>query len=139
MLFYYLCLANITKKKVMNYKNIANKYFAAVLLFASSILFSCNEETNCTAIITVQDTNGNPVYQAEVWLHQNNQISPQGTISNLSDFKTTDVNGKTVHVFDLEAVLNIEVYSKSGNDTLTGTNVIRLLKGKTVNKTVEIN
>ena len=42
-------------------------------------------------------------------------------------------------VYDLEAILNIEVIKVDGNSTYTGINIIRLLKGKTVTKVVEIN
>ena len=69
-------------------------------------------------------------------LFQNN--GHDGQYSEISDEKWTDNNGQTEHVFEHEAILNIDVSIWVGTNELTGNNVIRLLKNKTVTKTVAI-
>ena len=91
------------------------------------------------AIITVIDINDNIVEDAKVRLHQDGQISPSGQYSDVSDEQWTDSNGQTEHIFKNEAILNVDVSIWVGTNELTGTNVIRLLMGKTVNKTIEID
>ena len=51
----------------------------------------------------------------------------------------TDINGQVQFTYDLEVILNIEVIKEDGNSIYTAANIIRLLKGKTVTKVVEIN
>ena len=120
-------------------KILKTSLLVVFFLVFSFIFSSCTKEEPTIAIITVKDVNGVPLEGADVWLHQNGQISPQGELSNVSDYQQTDVNGKTTHEFDLEAILNIEAEITIGNNTYTGQNVIRLLRGKTVSKTVEVN
>jgi len=93
------------------------------------------------AIITVIDINDNIVEDAKVRLHQDGQISTSGldVDPDLADEKWTNSNGQTVHIFQNEAILNVDVSKWVGTNELTGTNVIMLLKGKTVNKTIEID
>ena len=61
------------------------------------------------AIITVIDINGTVVKDAKVRLHQDGQISPSGQYSEVSDEQWTDSSGKTEHVFEHEAILNVDV------------------------------
>ncbi len=91
------------------------------------------------AIITVIDINGDVVEGAKVKLHQDGLISPTGQYSEVSDEQWTDSNGKTEHVFEHEAILIVDVSMWIGTNELTGTNVVCLLKNKTVSKTVEID
>lgn len=104
-----------------------------------SLVFSCDDYEETKAIITSVDLSGNAVSGASVWLSQNGQISPQGTVSNVSDQQISDSRGKTEHVFDNEKVLNIYIQKIEGNNTLTGEDVIKLIKNETVFKTVRIN
>tara|TARA_B100000989_G_scaffold68953_1_gene48092 strand:- start:7327 stop:7677 length:351 start_codon:yes stop_codon:yes gene_type:complete len=115
------------------------QYKIGFLVFAFFILVSCEKAPETKAIITVIDINGNPVQGATVWLSQNGQISPQGTISNVSDQQITDSQGQSIHIFELEKVLNIDAQKTRGNDFLSGSGVIKLVKNETVSKTVQIN
>ena len=120
-----------------------NKIFKSLLIGAFAIfaltLNSCKKPEDTKAIITVVDINGAVVKDAKVRLHQDGQISPSGQYSEVSDEQWTDAGGQTEHVFEYEATLNVDIWKKMGTDTLTGNNVIRLLKQKTVSKTIEID
>ena len=102
-------------------------------------LNSCKKPEDTKASITVIDVNGDVVVGATVRLHQDGLISPSGQYSEASDEQKTDNSGKTEHVFEHEAILNIDVNKWVGTNELTGSNVIRLLKHKTVSKTIEID
>ena len=67
------------------------------------------------------------------------KLALRGTISNISDQQITDSQGQTFHIFDLEKVLNIDAQKTQGNDFLSGSDVIKLVKNETVFKTVQIN
>ena len=120
-----------------------NKIFKSLLIGAFAIfaltLNSCKKPEDTKAIITVVDINGTVVKDAKVRLHQDGQISPSGQSSEVSDEQWTDASGQTEHVFEYEAILNIDVSKWVGTNELTGSNVIRLLKHKTVSKTIEID
>ena len=120
-----------------------NKIFKSFLIvafaFFATSLNSCKKPEDTKAIITVIDVNGGVVVGATVRLHQDGLISPSGQYSEVSDEQNTDNSGKTEHVFEHEAILNIDVNKWVGTNELTGSNVIRLLKHKTVSKTIEID
>ena len=118
---------------------IFKSFFIVVFFFFATSLSSCKKPEDTKVIITVKDVNGDPVEGATVRLHQDGLISPSGQYSEVSDEQNTDNSGKTEHVFEYEAILNIEVSKWVGNNELTGNNVIRLLKHKTVSKTIEID
>jgi len=111
--------------------------FAVVIV---SSLSSCKKNKDTIGVIIVKDTNGNTVPGATVVLHQDGMISPQGQITSPDVRKSdiTDASGKAEFTYELEMILNVEVVKVDGNDTYTGSNVIRLLKEKTVTKVVEI-
>lgn len=115
------------------------QYKVFMFLFVTFVLVSCDNNQETKAIISVKDLNGVPVQGATVSLSQSGQISPSGEVSNISDQQITDAEGKTIHVFELEKVLNIEVQKTEGNDFYSGFDVIRLVKNETVFKTVQIN
>ena len=112
--------------------------FALVMIVAFT---SCQKEKETIGIIIVKDSNGQVVSSASVTLFPEPAISPQGNLPDPSLTKTnnTDANGQVQFTYELEAILNIEVVKHEGNDTLQGINIIRLLKGKSVTKVVEIN
>ena len=123
-----------------------NRIFTSILLgvFAlavSTTFTACEKEKDTVGVIIVKDMNNNTVNAASVTLHQDGQISDQGEHTNPSLHRTeeTDANGRVEFIYALEAVLDIEVVKYDGNDTLTGSNVIVLQRGKTVTKVVEIN
>ena len=122
-----------------------NKFLKSFLLGLTGLflltLTSCSKEAETKAIITVIDINKDPVQGAKVRLHQDGLISSTGNISQVFDEQWTDNNGQTEHVFEHEAILNVSVKKMLNNntDSIIGENVIRLLKEKTVSKTVEID
>ena len=119
------------------------KIFKSFLIVAFSIFAltfnSCKKPDDTKAIITVVDINGAVVKDAKVRLHQDGQVSQSGQYSEITNEQWTDDNGQTEHVFEHEAILNVDVNIWIGTNELTGSNVIRLLKNKTVSKTIEIN
>ena len=119
------------------------KIFKSFLIVAFSIFAltfnSCKKPDDTKAIITVVDINGAAVKDAKVRLHQDGQVSQSGQYSEITNEQWTDDNGQTEHVFEHEAILNVDVNIWIGTNELTGSNVIRLLKNKTVSKTIEID
>jgi len=110
-------------------------------LALSTTFTSCQKAKDTIGIIIVKDINGNTVAGAKVVLHQDGAISPQGEtpLSSLRKKDITDANGRAEFTYDLEAIFQVDVEKQDGNNTYTGTNVIRLLKEKTVTQVVEIN
>ena len=102
---------------------------------------SCEKEKETIGIIIVKNSNGQVVSGASVTLFPESLISSQGTLPDpsLTKIENTDANGQAQFTYELEAILNIEVAKVDGNSTYTGANIIRLLRGKSVTKVVEIN
>ena len=120
--------------------NRISKSFLIIALVVFGIsLNSCKKPEDTKVIITVIDINGDVVEGAKVRLHQDGQISQAGQYSEVSDEQWTDNNGQTEHVFEHEAILNVTANKWVGTNELKGENVIRLLKQKTVSKTIEID
>ena len=123
-----------------------NRIFKSVLLGVFSLIVctittSCNKEKETLGVIIVKYNNGNPVDKAIVRLHQDGAVSTGGEFvdPDLADTEETDQNGRAEFKYNLEAILNVDVVKYLGNDTLVGTDVIRLLKGQTITKVVQIN
>ena len=112
--------------------------FALVITVAFT---SCQKEKETIGIIIVKDSNGAVVPEADVTLFPTQTISSSGLYPDplLTKSNTTDANGQAEFEYDLEAILNIEVTKVDGNSTYTASNIIRLLKGKSVTKVVEVN
>jgi len=112
--------------------------FALVMIVA---ITSCQKEKEIIGIIIVKDSNGAVVPNTDVTLFPDQTISSGGVYPDPSLTKTnnTDANGQVQFTYELEAILNIEAIKVAGNSTYTGVDIIRLLKGKTVTKVVEIN
>lgn len=120
--------------------NRISKSFLIIAFAVFTIsLNSCKKPEDTKAIITVVDINGDAVEGVKVRLHQDGQISQAGQYSEVSDEQWTDNNGQTEHVFEYEAILNVTANKWVGTNELKGENVIRLLKHKTVSKTIEID
>ena len=124
-----------------------NRIFKTILLgvFAlvtTSTFTSCEKEKETIAVIIVKDTNGNVVSGAQVELYPNQSINPvSGELPNfdLNKVNTTDADGRVQFNYDLESILNIKATIKIGNDDYEGNNIIRLLRGQTTTKVVEIS
>ena len=112
-----------------------------VFLLTAVTFNSCQKAKDTIGVIIVKDSEGLTVPGAYVILHQDSLISPQGNYTNPELRKTdyTDANGRAEFTYEREAVLNVQVEKKEGNNVYTGSSIIRLLKGKTETKTVEIN
>ena len=111
------------------------------LLFFLVVIFStvsCYKEPATKGIITVYDKDGNTVSGATVSLFQEDVVGV--TQTNIVSTLVSDFNGKTEHILELEAIMNITAYTLSLDfDTLLyGSSTIRFTHGKTVNKNIEI-
>lgn len=123
-----------------------NRIFKTVLLGSLALVISttfiaCEKAKDTIGIIIVKDSNGDTVSGATVVLHQDGVISPQGNSSNPELRKTdvTDANGRAEFTYELEAIFQVDVEKIDGNNIYNGSNIIRLLKEKTVTQVVEIN
>ena len=124
-----------------------NKIFKTVLLGVFALVItttftSCKKEKETIAVIIVKDTFGSVVSGALVELYPNQSINPvSGELPNfdLNKVNTTDANGRVQFNYDLESILNIKATIKIGNDDYEGNNIIRLLRGQTTTKVVEIS
>ena len=124
-----------------------NKIFKSGLIGVFALVMivtvtSCQKEKETIGIIIVKDSSGSVVPNAEVTLSPEQEHNSAGELPDPSltkGPKKTDANGRAQFTYELEAILNIEVTNLDGNSTETGLNIIRLLKGKTITKVVEIN
>tara|TARA_B110000037_G_C16799204_1_gene374797 strand:+ start:69 stop:455 length:387 start_codon:yes stop_codon:yes gene_type:complete len=124
-----------------------NKIFKTVLLGVFALVItttftSCKKEKETIAVIIVKDTFGSVVSGALVELYPNQSINPvSGELPNfdLNKVNTTDADGRVQFNYDLESILNIKATIKIGNDDYEGNNIIRLLRGQTTTKVVEIS
>ena len=116
---------------------ISRLLIVIITLFSMS---SCYEEPPTKGIITVYDMEGNTVTGATVKLYQEDIVGV--TQTNVVSSLVSDYNGQTEHVLELEALMNVEAYklsdSATADTTLYGTSVIRLMRGKTIYKNIEI-
>ena len=115
-----------------------------VTLVISTVLTigSCQKAKDTVGVIVVKDSNGNLVSGATVVLHLDSLAeNQQGNFynSNLRKTDITDASGRAEFTYELEAIFQVSVTKTQGNNTLTGSNVIRLLKEKTVTQEVRIN
>ena len=123
-----------------------NKIFKSILIgsFLLGIILtfsSCEKEEETIGVVVVKRSSGQLVSNAQVTLFPDPTISSGGELPNpsLTQTEDTDSNGEARFTYDLEAILNIEVIKEDGNSVYVGSNIIRLLRGKTVTKVVEIN
>ena len=130
-----------------------NKIFKTLILgFFSLIILttftSCEKAKDTIGVIIVQDFSGNTVSGATVALHQDEATGPLGQNPNenpdelpytIRKTDITDANGRAEFTYTLEAILQVDVEKIQGNDTLRGSNIIRMIKEKTVTQVVEIN
>ena len=108
-----------------------------IFTIISLMMMSCAKEKDTIGIVKVVNVNGNPISGATVVLNQQNGAPGTDPIDNLRQEKTTDNTGKAEFTYTYEAILDVTVSKVDGNDTYTGSNVIRLLRGKTVTQVVE--
>jgi hypothetical protein len=110
-----------------------------LLLFISFCLTSCYKDPVTKGIITVYDEQGNTVSGVEVRLSQENIPGIDQTY--IESIQITDFSGKSEHVLEKEAIMNIDavLYLGETMDTLYyGQSTIRLVYGNTINKNVQL-
>ena len=108
-----------------------------ILLFVSTTFTSCEKANDTIGIIKVVNSSGQAMSGVTVILDQQNTIPGTDPIENLRKSGTTDATGKASFTYTHEAILDVNVNKISGNDTYLGSGVIRLLRGKTEQITVE--
>ena len=120
-------------------KNLPHKILSTILLlFFTTLLFtSCEKEKNTIGIIKVVNSSGQSMGGVTVVLNQQNTIPGTDPIDNLRKTGVTDATGKASFTYKHEAILDVSVNKNLGNDTYSGSGVIRLLRGKTEQITVE--
>ena len=131
--------SSLSKGKVTNNQGIMKR--SIYLLFGVIFLLSsCYEEPLTKALITVYNTQGEVVSGAEVTLSQDD-MGPGVNQTNIIDVKTSDVLGQTEHVFELESIMNVDaiLYGSAGDTIQSGHTIIRLTRGKTEHKDIEIS
>ena len=119
-------------------KTLLKTSTAILLLFVIiTTLASCEKEKNTIGIIKVVNSSNQAMSGVIVVLNQQNTIPGTDPIESLMKTATTDANGKASFTYRHEAILDVSVNKTSGNDTYSGSGVIRLLRGKTEQITVE--
>ena len=108
-----------------------------ILLFVSTTFTSCEKANDTIGIIKVVNSSGQAMSGVTVILDQQNTIPGTDPIEYLRKSGTTDATGKASFTYTYEAILDVNVNKISGNDTYSGSGVIRLLRGKTEQITVE--
>tara|TARA_B100001741_G_scaffold185035_2_gene152307 strand:- start:986 stop:1363 length:378 start_codon:yes stop_codon:yes gene_type:complete len=120
------------KKKLLKISSIL-----LILLFASTTFTSCEKANDTIGIIKVVNSSGQAMSGVTVILDQQNTIPGTDPIEDLRRSGTTDATGKVSFTYIYEAILDVNVNKNSGNDTYSGSGVIRLLRGKTEQITIE--
>lgn len=120
-------------------KNSPHKILSTILLlfFTTLVFNSCEKEKNTIGIIKVVNSSGQSMGGVTVVLNQQNTIPGTDPIDNLRKTGVTDATGKATFTYKHEAILDVSVNKNLGNDTYSGSGVIRLLRGKTEQITVE--
>ena len=108
-----------------------------ILLLVSTVFTSCTKEKDTIGIIKVVSSSGQAMSGVTVVLDQQNTEPGTDPIANLKQTKTTDASGRAEFIYTYEAILDVSVSKTSGNDTYQGSGVIRLLRGKTEQITIE--
>lgn len=110
------------------------KVLIAGVVVMLALQWSCKKSGPADAVVTVQDSLGNPVAGAKVVLRQDSVVNPNTNIrADVYQEKVTSSSGQAFFSFELEAVLNIEV----SKDSITENDeYIRLEQNETVSKVV---
>lgn len=117
-------------KKIIGVSSFSAMFLYLLVLGGSN--FSCQKNTDCLADITVQDTAGNRVDSASVWLYSAN---PPGQVQTTG---WTDQYGNCNVNFKLPGIFNVKATGKVGTKTCVGNGIIQLQPGQNVTYTVTI-
>ena len=132
-------LSLFIKANLTNIHHLMKSSHFLLLMFASFCLTSCYKDPLTKGIITVYDEQGNTVSGVEVRLSQENIVGIEQT--NIESTQISDANGRSEHILEKEAIMNIDAVLFDGNtkDTLYyGQSAIRLSFGNTINKNVQL-
>jgi len=115
-------------------KIITISSFSLSLLVLAAVMGSqtaCQKQnTNCTAVVTIDSAGNLPVSGAKVKLY-----APHGTVTT----GTTNAAGSVTFTFALPAIYSVAATEARGaNDTLHGTGIVELQIGETVSATVYV-
>ena len=121
---------SVYMKKIITISCFCLSFIALFLLVGTQT--ACQKQnTNCTCVITVKDSNSNPVSNAYVKLY-----APHGQVQNSG---STNAAGDVNFTFALPAIFNVAVTDGLGkNDTLKGSGIIQLQIGQTESTTVTV-
>ena len=108
-----------------------------MFLLVSTVFTSCTKEKDTIGVVKVVNSSGQAMNGVTVVLDQQNTEPGTDPIADLKQTKTTDASGKAEFIYKYEAILDVSVSKTSGNDTYQGSGVIRLLRGKTEQITIE--
>ncbi len=114
-----------------------NSQFSAILVIILSLfVISCSKDQTCRAQITIVDKNGIAVSGAVVKLYVPPSVVPN---TNVESIKTTNANGLAEFAYKDPVILTIKATTLSPNRINDTSDIIKLDRGKTVQKTVIIN
>lgn len=104
---------------------------------------SCKKDTECKAVVKCLDSVGAPIGNANVLLYAQvkDPTDPKGVATFTGDVKAngvTDGSGVVKFTFKLPAIFDIKATATSGNRSITGTSIIKLEEGETVEKNVTL-
>lgn len=112
------------------------------LVLFSAVVFletGCQKDTSCKAVVTCLDSIGSPVPDAYVYLYAPVK-SADGKTTYTGDITAsgnTDKDGTIQFTFELPAIFDIKATAVTSK-SITGTGVIKLEEGNTVNKTLTL-
>jgi hypothetical protein len=133
----YICFANISKFRMKHRVLISTAGLLATLAFA---LPSCQKDTDCKAVVTCLDSAGRPVNGANVFLYAPVK-SADGKTTYTADITatgTSDADGRSEFTFRLPAIYDVKGTAQLGGKNITGTGVVKLEEGQTVEKTITL-
>lgn len=115
-------------------------FLISFLIFTNT---SCRKVTDCKAVVHCVDSTGVAISGAYVQLYANvkDPNDPKGTTTYTGDVKadgTTDGAGQVKFTFKLPAIFDIKATAAVGSKTISGTSIIKLEEGKSVEKTVTL-
>ena len=120
-------------------KSILLSLSAACILIAYGLLPSCTKDTTCVAIVYCKDSSGvNPLPNSQVKLYAQVKSADGKTTytGDISQTGTTNSAGQVRFEFDLPAIFDVLAIQTKGNQTLTGTGIIKLEEGTSTEKTI---
>ena len=114
------------------------RIFAACtgLLLVLGLSTSCEKKTDCKLNITTVDAQGMALSNVKVKVYANVKTASGSTVeADLKAEGVSDGSGTSTYTFKLPAILDIRA---AGTNSMTGTGIIKLEEGKTVEKTITV-